>query len=337
MTDDEWPLTLSLASIERRLECLDIVALMSDMLLAQSRGDVTLPAESHLRWLAQNGGQSRSLAMHALIKGHPQIAGVKIINANPVNTEGGLERASGLTLLFDIETARVRAILPAGPISAARTAAISTLAINHCRSATSAHLAFIGCGPIVKWHARLLTSGTFNWTSIAAFDLRSDRARAFAAYCADPGSVEHVASSPYEAVKGADVLIAATTATTPYIEMEWLKPGAIVVNVSLDDLTSEVLLGCDRLFVDDWNLSIEDEHRLLGRIARAGLVCGPGESRDGARPANGTIAHVVAATVPGRLSDSDIIVVNPFGMAAADILLADALTADWAITESATP
>jgi ornithine cyclodeaminase len=97
------------------------------------------------------------------------------------------------------------------------------------------------------------------------------------------------------------------------------------VNVSLDDLASGVLTGCDRLFVDDWSLIVADEQRLLGRLARAGLVCGPGESRTGARSVDGTIADLVSSNVAGRESDAEIVVINPFGMAAADVFLADAL------------
>ena len=325
MTQNSWPLFLDEVSVERLLAAFDIVGLMTQMLMTQSQGDILLPPESHLRWQSSNGGQARSLAMHALIQGSQQIAGVKIINSNPANIAAEVARASGLTLLFDTETGQVRAIVPAATISAARTAAVSTVAIDRCRATASRNLTFIGCGPVAKWHARLLTSGGRSCERIAVFDKRIDRAEAFAAYCGELGFMAQVATSVKEAVMSADLLVTATTTTTPYVEMDWLRPGVVVVNVSLDDLTADVLVNCDRLFVDDWSLIVEDQHRLLGRLARERKVCGPGERCSGARSVDGTIADIVAATVPGRVSESEIIVVNPFGMAAADIALADAV------------
>jgi ornithine cyclodeaminase len=96
------------------------------------------------------------------------------------------------------------------------------------------------------------------------------------------------------------------------------------VNVSLDDLDETVLLGADRLYVDDWDLIIADDHRLLGRLGRAGRIGRGGRDPlpSGARPIDGTLGELLCGRASGRAHPTDIIVVNPFGMAVCDLALA---------------
>lgn len=56
-------------------------------------------------WGNSNGDRLRSLNMPSYIGGDFQVAGTKIINANPSNIKSGLPRASGFTIVFDVNTA----------------------------------------------------------------------------------------------------------------------------------------------------------------------------------------------------------------------------------------
>jgi ornithine cyclodeaminase/alanine dehydrogenase-like protein (mu-crystallin family) len=108
------------------------------------------------------------------------------------------------------------------------------------------------------------------------------------------------------------------------VRYEWLKPGAIVVNVSLDDVLPEVYLRCDLLFVDDWNLVQEDTRRLLGKMHRQQRIAGPGSEtiHSEARKVDGEISDLVLGRHPGRKNPEDIVVVNPFGLGIEDVALA---------------
>jgi N-[(2S)-2-amino-2-carboxyethyl]-L-glutamate dehydrogenase len=102
-----------------------------------------------------------------------------------------------------------------------------------------------------------------------------------------------------------------------------LPAGTVAINVSLDDLDETALLETDRLFVDDWELIVADDNRLLGRLARAGRVVGPDETPTGSqRRVDGTLGELLAGHCQGRGAASDKVVVNPFGMAITDIALA---------------
>src|SRR3712207_2911620 len=102
----------SAAEVDRALARLDVVAVIEAALEDHARGAATLPAESYLAWPTPNGNAARSIAMHARIPrpGQPDACGVKMINASSGNLGRGLPRASGLTLLFDPETAQVETV-----------------------------------------------------------------------------------------------------------------------------------------------------------------------------------------------------------------------------------
>ena len=131
-----------------------------------------------------------------------------------------------------------------------------------------------------------------------------------------------MADDPRTAVDGAGLVVCTTTTTTGYIALDWLAPGALVAHVSLDDVLPEVATGADLVVVDDWPPIAADDRRLFGRMLREGTLCGPGETRAGARSVDATLADVVAGRHPGRANDTDVVLSNPFGMGVLDVALA---------------
>jgi N-[(2S)-2-amino-2-carboxyethyl]-L-glutamate dehydrogenase len=163
----------------------------------------------------------------------------------------------------------------------------------------------------------------------AAYDTSAGRAAEFADFVkALPGgaSVEClVADVARPCVSAADLIVPVTTTTKGYIEADWLKPGALVAHVSLDDLTEGAVLAADLVIVDDWSLVSADPRRLLGRMYRAGtLLDQDGAPRSGvleaplARRVNGSLGDVLTGRHPGRSSETEIVISNPFGMSVLD-------------------
>src|SRR5439155_26699515 len=121
----------------------------------------------------------------------------------------------------------------------------------------------------------------------------------------------------------AHIVVTATTVTEPHIGSAQVDRGMLLINVSLDDLDRHVFLGADLLYVDDWSLIVADRHRLLGSLARQGVVSGPGEEApEGGRAVDGTLGQLLAGQCSGRSDDEQVIVVNPFGLALEDIAVA---------------
>lgn len=321
---------LYLSSDEVILACeeVDPVAAVRDALVLHANGMVRLPNEAYLGWEPSGGGHARSINMPGFLEGELPVVGTKIINASTANPDRGLPRASGMVVLFDSVTARPLCLMDAGHISSLRTAAVSVLACQQLLTSDATSVAIIGAGPLARQHATLIAQRLPQISLGRIFDLRPERSAALCAALTEligPDRIKfEVTDSARDAVSGADLVVPCTTTREGYITRSWLKDGCVVINVSLDDLCEDVLLGADRLYVDDWGLVLADEHRLLGRLARSGRVAGPGsgpEPAEGGR-VTGTLGQLVLGQCPGRTGNDQLCVVNPFGLAIEDLSLA---------------
>jgi ornithine cyclodeaminase/alanine dehydrogenase-like protein (mu-crystallin family) len=316
-------LYLDAAAVDSALQRVDALAAVAEALTCHATGAAEVPSEATLRWAPEGGGTARTLNMPGLLRTPELQIGTKVINASTENPARGLPRADGLMLLFHPVTARPQAILQAAAISALRTAAVSTLAAQRLRSGGDAVLGVLGAGPLGRRHVTLMLE-QLDIAKVLICDRVAARATALVDELAGvvDGNVELVAApSAQEAVGEATIVVTATTTTTAYIGYDALRRGALVVNVSLDDLHEDAYLKADRLYVDDWSLVVEDSQRLLGKLARSGRVSAPGQDGDGRR-VDGTLGELLSGTCPGRDDDRQIIVVNPFGLAIEDLAIA---------------
>lgn len=315
-------LYLNAAQVKLACRDLDPIATVTSALAAVRDGEADNAQEAALRWIAADGTQARSLVLPARFG---DTYGCKIINACIGNITQGIPRAHGLIVLFDKETAIPVCIMEGGYISALRTAAVSVAALNALRDGgLPRHVAFLGCGQLARSHAELLATRT-TMRGIAVYDLIGDRARTFAAELGElaPEAAITVADGWEMAVSDAEVVIAATTTTTAYVRLEHLAEGATFVNVSLDDATEELLMGCDHLFVDDWELVSADATRLLGRLARRGRIAMPGRAAPpGGRVVDAELACLLAGKYRRPVTATDRVVINPFGMGVSDVAFA---------------
>jgi ornithine cyclodeaminase len=306
---------------------IDSVALIRDVLYQHGSGNTILPDEAYLLWKTAQRETVRSLSMPAYVGGTFDAAGTKIINSNVRNSARGLPRASGLTVLFDPSTGEVICVMEGAHISAMRTASTTFLSVGLLTGPPIRDMAVIGAGVIGATHIELGVKRLPSLERVILFDINQSRADELARQL--QVSVKktiriEVVDSALKAIRGADVVVPATTVTDGYIPYDWLKPGAIVVNVSLDDLLPDAILKANLLFVDDWNLVRADSRRLLGRMYREGLLVGPKEhpQAGGVRRVDGELGDLVLARHPGRNSIEDVIVVNPFGLGIEDVAFA---------------
>ena len=286
----------------------------------------TLPGEAYLPWTTSDGNFARSLALPGAVWGDRPAIGLKIINSSLGNVARGLRRAHGFTLLFDPDTARPVTILEAEYLSTLRTAAYTAVSVAHLAKRPVRRVGIIGCGSIGLAHVDLIEAMDPG-VEFAMFDRDPTRlAQVTARFCASSTAVVAVPTAR-AAVEGSDVLVAATTTTEGYIPHDWIEPGTLIANVSLDDLLPDVVSRADLVIVDDWNLVRDDPRRLLGRMYRSGdlleptaVPTGPVEGRP--RSVDGTLADVISGRHPGRQDERAVIVSNPFGMGILDVALA---------------
>ena len=311
-------LYLTRAEVELACRELDPVALMRQAFCLHGSGMTRLPDEAYLSWTNSLGERVRSLSMPGYLDAPFSAAGTKIINSNPANITRGIPRASGVTILFDADSTRVRCIMDSAYISSLRTASVSALAIELLRGPSISSCGLIGAGAIATAHLRLFLDRFPEIQRVRIYDHKAEAARRLAASdarCSVAGSAE-------QAIRGAEIVVTATTTTTGYVPFDWLQAGTVLVHVSLDDVLAEVALRCDLLVVDDWHLVRTDDKRLLGRMYRAGDLTGPGETAAGKRAVTAELGDLVTGRFPGRTRAGQIVLVNPFGLAIEDVAIA---------------
>lgn len=329
-SQDEFILYLSRQDVEKLCQQIDSTAVIREVFRLHALGQTQLPDEAYMGWANAEGEQVRSLNMPGYVGGAFQMAGTKIINGNPANPSRGLPRASGVTLLYDKTSVRVLTIMESAYISSLRTASVTMLSIDLLKGRDITSAAIIGAGVLAQAHIELLVKRVPSLQEIRLYDIEKARVDALVTQLASLLSEHSVKiraiSSDEEAIRHAQLVVPVTTTTVGYIPFEWIEPGALLVNISLDDFLPDVVLKADKVIVDDWKLVSDDPRRLLGKMYRQGQVTGPNdEATPGTRHIDAELSDIVLGTKKGRSSQNEIILVNPFGLAIEDVALATAV------------
>ncbi|MFE0186724.1 ornithine cyclodeaminase [Streptomyces sp. NPDC058989] len=304
-----------------------------------AEGAIRMPPEGYLPWTNEAGAYCRSLAMLGAVEadGEPPVRGVKLINAATSNPGLGRERAAGISLLFDHETARPVVLAEAGWLSAARTAGYTMVSLRHLGPVEWDTLSVIGCGTLARLHLEMLGTAFPQAKTVHLYDSDPARAERLAQWLTRhcPQLVPHIAPSARAAVGAAPVIVTTTTADAGYLPAAWLEPGTFVAHVSLADLLPDAFLTAEALYVDDISLVADNPRRVLGALLRDGLVGAPGiepgvghaatGADDTARVVNGTLGQVLTGQVPAVRPRGGHVISNPFGMAILDVALLDAV------------
>jgi alanine dehydrogenase len=183
-----------------------------------------------------------------------------------------------------------------------RTAAVSAVATKLLAKADASVLALIGAGVQARSHLQALRL-VRDFREVRVYSPRSA-----AAFAHEFGIT--AAASAEDAVRGADVIVTATTSQTPVLNGAWLSPGAHINAV-----------GAPR---PDWR-ELDDELLRRARIVVDSRAAAPVESGDviAAGHIEAELGEVVSGTVPGRTSPEEITLFKSLGMAVEDIVAAD--------------
>ncbi|HEX6746739.1 MAG TPA: 2,3-diaminopropionate biosynthesis protein SbnB [Longimicrobium sp.] len=294
----------------REAEILDAV---SAAYQAHALGQTSLPHSTFLRF--PHGPRDRIIALPAYLGGESPVAGVKWIASFPGNLQRDLPRASAVMVLNSAETGRAETILEASMISAKRTAASAALAARHlCDPGSEGPTGMVGCGPINLEVVRFLAAAGVGSRRIRAFDLDPARAEAFRERCreeVDGVEVEVVATLD-EVLATCPLVSMATTAGVPHIfDLSMCPPGAVILHVSLRDLSPEIILSAYNV-VDDVDHVCRAETSIHLAAQKAGDVgfvsCTLGDI-------------LLGRDVPPR-DPGQVAVFSPFGLGMLDLAVA---------------
>jgi len=253
---------------------------------AMAEGRVRLPLPMALS-IPERQGEVHIKAAH--LAGSPVFI-VKIVSGFGANASDGIAINSGYLGVFDAETGHPLGILvDAGYLTDLRTAAAGALAATLLAPRDPAKIAIIGAGVQARYQLRALSHAGVRAGQTVAWGRTPG---ALEIYCRemrlDPGASVSAASSPEEAVRGADLIVTATSAREPVIEARWLSPSVTVIAVGADmpekrELGRGILARADKIVVDslaqciafgelhhgvaDADVSAADVYADLGEIA----------------------------------------------------------------------
>jgi len=147
----------------------------------------------------------------------------KIISIYPRNPERGLPTTAAWIVVNDPETGMMEALLDGTYLTAVRTGAVSGVAARHLAPKDSRAAAVIGCGVQGRTQAWAISEAV-ELEELRIFDLSRRSMEKFAEEMGSKLGVDIVLSdSGADAMKGADVVLAATTSKNPVVRREWLE------------------------------------------------------------------------------------------------------------------
>jgi ornithine cyclodeaminase/alanine dehydrogenase len=164
------------------------------------------------------------------------VAAVKWIGGSAGNRARGLPYLSGLIVVNNPETGAPRAILDAGDITAARTAAVSALCASRFARPGWNTASIVGFGVQGRAHAR-------------ALEAINDRVEIVAADFRDASDAEIRAS-----LSRADVLITSIRferPAQPFVRPEWVRGSKLILPIDFDAALQPAVVEAADLFVVD--------------------------------------------------------------------------------------
>jgi alanine dehydrogenase len=287
-------MNLDEAAVDRLLRMEEVIPAMERALADFSSGKVVQPVRTMLPVVEYEGflGLMPAYTGAAL--------GTKLVAFYPHNTDVPTHHAT--ILLFKPETGEPLISMDGRLITEVRTAAVSAVATEFLARPDASVLAIIGSGVQARSHLEALRL-VRDFREVRVWSPR--RAAAFAE--------EHgvrAAAAAEEAVRGADVVVTATTSSTPVLSGEWLSPGVHINAVGAPrpnwrELDDEVLRR-SRVYVD----SREAAQKESGDVIAAGEI-------------SAEIGEVTAGTKPGRRSAEEITLFKSLGLAVEDVATAE--------------
>jgi ornithine cyclodeaminase/alanine dehydrogenase-like protein (mu-crystallin family) len=289
-------------------ECADA---MASVLVAHARGEALMPLRSMVPF---EGAAGFLATMPAWRGGADPVFALKSLCIIPSNPARGLDTHQGTVTLFDGSTGVPTAILDASAVTAVRTAAVSAVATRLLARADARVLAILGAGVQGRSHLRALPS-VREFDEVRVYSPRPAHAREAAG---GDGRVT-VASSAEEAVRGADVVVTATSSREPVISREWLAPGTHVNAVgasvpSARELDVDTVAAC-ALYCDSRE-SLRHEAGEYRLAVEQGAI-------DGENHVRGELGEVLAGLAPGRGNAEELTVFRSLGLAVEDLAAAE--------------
>jgi ornithine cyclodeaminase len=273
-------------------------------------------AQQPLRTVLELGDQRSFFGIMPASLADPRAVGTKLVTVFPSNQERGLPSHLATIVLLDPDTGALLALLDGRYITEARTAAVSAVSADLLALPDAGTLAIIGSGVQARSHLEALAC-VRRLNEIRVWSPTESHRSAFAEDASRDGMHARAAARARDAVEGADLIVVATSSTTPVLESAWIRDGAHICAVGACRPTHReletALVARSRLFVDS----------TIGALAEAGdVVLAIQDGAIAAAHIAGELGALVSGLVPGRQNRGQLTLFKSLGMAVEDIAAA---------------
>jgi alanine dehydrogenase len=305
---------LSEADVRAVLPMPDLIETMETALKTFSAGQAVQP----VRTVLQIGPANAFFGVMPAYQPAPAALGAKLVTVFHENHARGLPSHLATIILLDPETGALAAVMDGRYITEARTAAVSAVSVRHMARSDAARLALLGSGVQARSHLEAIAvvrrlKEVRVWSPTAA-----NRERFAREHAADVDGELRAVSSARDAVENADVIVLATSASTPIVERAWIADGAHIcaVGACRPDMREMdgALVAAGRLVVDS---------RAGARAEAGDIVLAVREGRIAENHIAGELGEVVAGRIAGRETASQITIFKSLGMAVEDVAAAE--------------
>lgn len=215
---------LSANDVKQALPMAAAIEAMRGAFQALHHGKVVMPVR-----VGVNSQQGVTLIMPAFDGGRG--LGQKAVSVYGGNPAKGVPTIHALVTLFDAETGVPIAILEGTYLTRLRTGAVTGLAVDLLAKPDAKVLTIFGAGATAEGQIEgVLTARAIEQVNIVSRG--SSASRLAERLQSEDGARRYMAGRVREAaVREADIIVAATTSTTPVFEAEWVQAGTLVCGV----------------------------------------------------------------------------------------------------------
>lgn len=299
---------LSDKEVEECLKLEELIGAIGAAMAQLSAGQATVPLRTQLPMEKGTG-----LIMPAFLPTSSDCC-VKVATVFGQNTDLGLPVVNATSIVLDSETGLPKAFLNSETLTTLRTGACGALATDLLARKDARSVAVFGAGvqADVQLRGLLLVRQIEEVTIYSRTRQRAIALREKALAFPNAPAAIHIAESPREAVAAADIVIAATTSTSPVFDGNDLKPGTHVSGVgSFRPDMQEI----DSTTVNQALIVVDSKQ---GCCQEAGDLIQAGATNR----VHAEIGEIVRGTKPGRSDDQQITFYKSVGVAAQDALAA---------------
>lgn len=222
-------------------------------------GEAQMPAENHIDLGTPLG---KAYALPARVGGPYNAAGVKWTAHRPQRPDA-LPAALALTLINDAQSGIPRGLLASGALTAARTAAVSALALQLAAPRPVKRVLLLGAGLHAQAHLRMLQQLFPQLEQIGVWNRSPFKLNALREVQIET-DLQLALAQPYDAV------LTCTSADQPIVDAAAVRPGRIIVQVGYHEVSFAAIKASSKVVVDAWGDFAQRSAKSLFQMFRAG-------------------------------------------------------------------